>query len=446
MGGLSLKAERPMRDFPELDDGPEAGVYNPSAAIVDAIKRSYGFIQFELDGTIVSANDNFLNAVGYRLDEIVGRHHRIFMPPGEADMPGYREFWALIGRGEFVRGSFRRIRKDGTPIWISATYSPLRDRNGVLRGAFKVVVDLTDDKRLHEALSGALAKLSRGDVRQRITEGFTGDNLATRDAFNTTMDRLQRVFAGVSRSCAGLDSLSQGLTGRALELNQRAGSLAASIERSSTSIRSMTDALAAVSGRAGASDEVARRAAARAEAGSQTVEKVIASMRGIADITGEISKITKVIEGFAFQTNLLSINAAVEAARAGDAGKGFAVVAAEVRSLAERSAKASREIGDLIARGETEVSLGVAQVTDAGRSLSEINEAVGEMVDSTARIARDLADQSREIDELRRVLAEMERETGHLTTMAGQNDEAAAAVSSQVAALSGGVRRFLGEG
>jgi methyl-accepting chemotaxis protein len=168
-------------------------------------------------------------------------------------------------------------------------------------------------------------------------------------------------------------------------------------------------------------------------------------MRGIAGITGEISKITKVIEGFAFQTNLLSINAAVEAARAGDAGKGFAVVAAEVRSLAERSAKASREIGELIGRGETEVSLGVAQVSEAGRSLAEINTAVAEMVDSVARIARDLADQSREIEELRRVLGAMERETGHLTTMAGQNGEAAAAVSSQVGALSGGVRRFLGE-
>jgi methyl-accepting chemotaxis protein len=435
-----------MRDFPDLDNSPEVGVYNPNAAIVDAIKRSYGFIQFQLDGTIVAANDNFLNAVGYRMEEIAGRHHRIFMPAGEADTPEYREFWARIGRGEYVRGSFRRIRKDGAPIWISATYSALRDRDGTLRGAFKVVVDLTDDKRLHEALSGALAKLSRGDVRQRITDGFTGDNLATRDAFNTTMDRLQRVFEGVARSCASLDELSQGLTGRARELNQRTGTLAASIEQSSGSIRSMTDALAAVSGRAGASDAVARRAAERAGAGSQTVEKVIASMRGIAGITGEISKITKVIEGFAFQTNLLSINAAVEAARAGDAGKGFAVVAAEVRSLAERSARASREIGELIARSEAEVSIGVAQVSDAGKSLTEINAAVAEMVESVARIARDLADQSREIEEMRRTLAAMERETGHLTTMAGQNGEAAAAVSSQVAALSGGMRRFLGEG
>jgi methyl-accepting chemotaxis protein len=435
-----------MRDFTDPDARSADDVYNPSAAIVEAIKNAYGFIEFELDGTIRRANDNFLNAVGYRNEEVAGRHHRIFMPPGEADTPEYREFWARIGRGEFVQGSFRRIRKDGQAVWISATYSPLRDRGGNLRGAFKVVVNLSEDKRLHEALSEGLAKLSRGDVRQRITENFTGTNLATRDAFNTTMNRLQRVFEGVARSCAGLDELSRGLTGRARELTQRADTLAGSIEQSSTSIRTMTDAIAAVSARAGTSDVVARRAAERAAAGSQTVEKVITSMQGIAGITGEISKITKVIEGFAFQTNLLSINAAVEAARAGDAGKGFAVVATEVRDLAERSAKASRDIGGLISRGEAEVTQGVAQVTEAGKSLGEINAAVSEVVESVAGIARDLAQQSREIDELRRVLGAMERETGHLTTMAGQNGEAASAMSSQVGALSGGIRRFLGDG
>lgn len=435
-----------MRDLPDPEPASESAFYNPSAAIVEAIKLAYGFIEFDLDGTIRQANDNFLDAVGYRLEEIAGRHHRIFMPPGEADTPEYREFWAKIGRGDYVRGNFLRLRKGGVPIWISATYSPLRDRNGDLRGAFKVVVDMTEDKRLHRALSEGLTRLARGDVRQRITEGFTGDNLAARDAFNTTMDRLQRIFEGVARSCAGLDELSKGLTGRALELNERAGSLAGSIERSSGSIRTMTDAIAAVSARAGASDAVARRAAERAEAGSRTVEKVITSMQGIAGITEEISKITKVIEGFAFQTNLLSINAAVEAARAGEAGKGFAVVATEVRDLAERSARASRDIGGLISRGEAEVAQGVAHVTEAGKSLAEINAAVGEMVDSVAGIARDLLQQSREIDELRRVLSAMESETGHLAAMSGRNGEAAGAVSGQVAALGNGVRRFLGEG
>jgi methyl-accepting chemotaxis protein len=432
-----------MRDFPDSGRTHDTATYNPSAAIVEAIKAAYGFIEFELDGTIIRANDAFLKAVGYTQDEIAGRHHRMFMPPGEAETPAYRDFWARIGRGEFVRGSFRRVRKDGAFIWISATYSPVRDMSGNLRGAFKVVVDLTEDKRLHEALSTALARLSKGDLGQRITESFTGDNLATRDAFNTTMDRLQRVFEGVAKSCSGLDQLSTGLTGRAEELSRRADTLAASIEQSSASIRSLTEALSGVSAQAEASDAVARRAAERAAVGEATVEKVVTSMQAIAGITREISKITKVIEGFAFQTNLLSINAAVEAARAGEAGKGFAVVASEVRDLAERSAKASRDIGGLISRGETEVALGVAQVTDAGKALAEINGAVSEMVADVARIARDLAGQTGAIDGILRMLAGMERETQHLTTMADRNGEAAGAMSSQVSTLSNGVRRFL---
>jgi methyl-accepting chemotaxis protein len=438
--------EKQMRDFPGPDMAADGAHFDLNAAIVEAIRATYGFIEFKLDGTIVRANDNFLRVVGYTNDEIAGRHHRIFVPPDEAGSPEYRELWARIGRGEFVRGSFRRLRKDGAPIWISATYTPLRDGVGKLRGAFKVVVDLTEDKRLHEALSTALARVSDGDVTHRITESFTGDNLATRDAFNTTMDRLQKIFGNVVKSCSGLDQVTQGLTGRAQELNQRAGTLHGSIEQSFAAITSLTGALSEVSGRAASSDGVSRHAAERAAAGGETVGKVVASMQAIAEITAEISKITKVIEGFAFQTNLLSINAAVEAARAGDAGKGFAVVAAEVRDLAERSAKASRDIGGLISRGEAEVSLGVTQVTDAGKALAEINGAVSGMVDSVAHIARDLAQQSHAVEEVRQMLGSMERETGHLTTMAEHNGEAAAAMSAQVSTLSRGVRRFLSSG
>lgn len=431
-----------MRDFP-VSETSDTSAYNPSAAIVEAIKAAYGFIEFELDGTIIRANDGFLRAVGYTNEEIAGRHHRIFMPPGEADTPEYRSLWEKIGRGEFVRGSFRRIRKDGETIWISATYSPVRDKSGNLRGAFKVVIDLSEDKRLHEALSHALVKVSEGNLTHRITQSFTGDNLATRDAFNSTIDLLERVFGSVANGCTGLDQLSQGLTQRAQELNQRAETLSSSIEQSSLSIRSLTKAVSEVSVQAASGDAIARTAAQRAAAGEERVEKVITSMQAIAGITSEISKITKVIEGFAFQTNLLSINAAVEAARAGDAGKGFAVVASEVRNLAERSAKASREIGGLISRGEAEVALGVAQVTDAGKALVEINGAVSDMVESVGRISRELSSQGRGIDEVRQVLGAMERETGHLAAMAERNGEAAAQMSSEVSTLSNGVRRFL---
>lgn len=435
-----------MRDLPD-DARPEpSGVFNPNAAIVQAIREHYAFIEFEPDGTIIGANKHFLAAVGYSLEEIAGRHHRIFMPPEEVETPAYREFWNRIGRGESFAGTFRRRRKDGTDIFILASYAPLFDRDGRMRRAFKMAVDVTEEKKLHNALGFSLAELARGNLDCRIPGTFTGDKLVTRDAFNTTLDRLQSVFNGMARGTAGLGQLAGGLTSRAGELNDRAGSLAASIDQSSRAIRSLTTALSDVSEQAAESKGVARAAAERAEVGQQTVAAVITAMKAIETITGEISKITKVIEGFAFQTNLLSINAAVEAARAGEAGKGFAVVATEVRDLSNRSAKASREIADLIKRGETEVARGVAQVGKAGSALDGITAAVSEMVGRVSGIAQELAGQARSVAEVQGALDAMERETGHLTAMAEKNGAAAGELSARIRALDGGISRFLSGG
>jgi methyl-accepting chemotaxis protein len=435
-----------VRDFPETTSDELAGVFQPNAAIVEAIRDSYAFIEFEPDGTIIGANRHFLGAVGYTNEEIAGRHHRIFVPRDEVETPEYGEFWNRIASGQSFSGTFRRIRKDGSEIYIFATYAPLRDRDGKMRRAFKTAIDVTEEKKLHFALSDALARLARGDLDCRILGAFTGEKQVTRDAFNTTLDRLQAVFNGVARGTAGLGQLSGGLTARAGELSERAESLASSIDESSRSIRSLTTALSGVSDQATESTGVARAAAERAEVGQQTVAAVITAMKAIETITGEISKITKVIEGFAFQTNLLSINAAVEAARAGESGKGFAVVATEVRDLSNRSAKASREIADLIKRGETEVASGVAQVGKAGNALDEITAAVSEMVGRVSGIAQELAGQARSVAEVQGALGTMERETGHLAAMAEKNGAAAGELSARIKALDGGINRFLSGG
>jgi len=423
---------------------PGQAVYNPNAAIVEAIKRAYAFIEFELDGTIVGANQHFLDAVGYRLDEIVGRHHRIFMPPEEVDTSDYAEHWRRIGRGEFLQGKFRRVRKDGTPIWISATYAPIHDREGGLRRAFKIAVDLTEEKRMVAALMDGLSAVGSGDFETRIEGGFTGDNARIGEAFNDTVERLRAVFTGFADGAGRLGSVSQGVSSRAGELAQRAESLSAAIEQSGATIRSLADGLGEVAGQARDSETMVRKAAERARSGAETVESAVASMKAIESITADISKITKVIEGFAFQTNLLSINAAVEAARAGEAGKGFAVVASEVRSLAERSAKASQDIAELIARSETEVARGVSQVGAAGAALAEINASVDDTVRSVGNIAEGSARQVSDTEEVRTALGAMERDTSSLASMADANGEAARDLTAQVEALGELVDRFGG--
>lgn len=431
-----------MRDLPDTQSGPAAPVFNPNAAIVQSIKSTYAFIEFEPDGTIIGANKLFLDAVGYTNDEIAGRHHRIFMPPGEAETAEYRDFWARIGRGEAMRGTFMRVRKDGSPIWISATYSPIFDREGNMRRAFKTAIDLSEEKRFHHALTSSLQRLADGDVTQGISASFSGDHKETVDAFNQTVERLRRLFGGIADGTADLNGLAAGLTESAGELRQRTDSLAASIGRSSASVRSLTSGLQEIAKTAQESESVARRTADGARAGGETVGSAVASMKAIEAITAEISKITKIIEGFAFQTNLLSINAAVEAARAGDAGKGFGVVAGAVRELADQSAKASREIAGLIARSTDEVALGVAQVEKAGKALEEVTAFVAEMVESSAVTAQALSEQSRHTEEVDSSLAAMERETDHLTRMAGGNGAAASNISLKLVALDSELAAF----
>ncbi|MEM1431532.1 MAG: methyl-accepting chemotaxis protein [Pseudomonadota bacterium] len=434
-----------MRDFTaegHSQAAEEPAVYNENAAIVQSIRSSYAFIEFTPDGTILRANDHFLNAVGYTLDEIVGKHHSIFMPPDEVNTPEYREHWSRVGRGEFLRGSFKRLRKDGTPIWIAATYSPLHDKAGNLKGAFKIAIDLTEDKVMSTALTAGLQGLSNGDLGARITGEFSGDNRRIVEAFNQTMDRLSEVVSGFFDGADRLGNVTGGLSSRAGELTQRAESLSSAIEQSGATIRSLAEALGGLAEDARKSESMVRMAADRSRSGAKTVEGAVTSMKAIESITADISKITKVIEGFAFQTNLLSINAAVEAARAGEAGKGFAVVATEVRSLAERSAKASQDIAELISRSEAEVAKGVTQVGAAGEALEEINTAVDDTVRSVGQIAEGTSNQVIGTKEVTAALAAMERDTAHLAAMADANGGAAADLATQVDGLRGLIQAY----
>ena len=119
-------------------------------AKLDAIDRSQAIIEFELDGTIRTANHNFLSVLGYSLDEVQGKHHSLFVEPAYRDSADYKEFWARLGRGEFQAAEYKRITKDGRAVWIQASYNPILDRNGKPTGVIKIASDVTQQK-LHSA-------------------------------------------------------------------------------------------------------------------------------------------------------------------------------------------------------------------------------------------------------------------------------------------------------
>lgn len=164
---------------------------------IDAINKSQAVIHFELDGTIITANDNFLNALGYSLDEIQGKHHRMFVDPEEVSHPEYKQFWASLGSGEFQAGDFKRITKSGDEIWISASYNPIFDAHGKPYKVVKFATDITEQKKasiLASAVEGSGTAMMMVDKNRVITSV----NSATVKMVQKHLSTFQQVYPGFS--------------------------------------------------------------------------------------------------------------------------------------------------------------------------------------------------------------------------------------------------------
>ena len=273
------------------------------AGQIAAIAKSQAVIEFNMDGSIITANDNFLHALGYSLAEIKGHHHSMFVDAAERDSADYREFWAKLNRGEYHSGEFKRIAKGGREVWIQATYNPILDLNGK---PFKVVKFAADTTKQ------VIARLQGEKVR----------------------GMMDQVAAGAEELNASVREISEAMT------------------------KSKDTAATAVS-RVENADQQAQRLSEAAE-----------SMRSIVQLIGDITG----------QINLLALNATIESARAGEAGRGFAVVASEVKNLANQAKQATDKI-------ELEIGNLNGISGDVVGALSSIKKAiqdVSEYVNSTA--------------------------------------------------------------
>ena len=297
---------------------------------VNAIQRSQAVIEFNLDGTIITANENFLSVMGYRLDEIQGKHHSMFAESGYKDSAEYREFWAALNRGEFKASQYKRIGKNGKEVFIEASYNPILDPNGK---PFKVVKFATDlSKRKAENL--------------KLAADFEANVKALVDT--------------VSAAATELQSTAQSLSDGSNSTNQRAITGAAATEELSASIGEISRQLSSTMG-------VINEAVGEAE-------KSHAHMNALVELGNKIGAITNMITDIAEQTNLLALNATIEAARAGDAGKGFAVVASEVKALAGQTAKATGEISKQIGEIQTSSQSSAQSVKQIATFVGKINE------------------------------------------------------------------------
>jgi methyl-accepting chemotaxis protein len=406
-----------------------------SAAKINAISRAQATIEFNTDGTIIGANENFLSTLGYGLSEIVGRHHRMFVDEAYAASADYARFWERLLSGEFVAGEFTRIGKGGRNVFIQASYNPVFDDTGRVIKVVKFATDVTQRVENVERLASCLTNMADGDLSQTIDAPFIASLEKLRVDFNIASAKLREAMATVADNARAIASSSNEVRVAADDLAQRTERQAASVEETAAALEEITTTVKDSSKRAEESGALVNRAKADAERSGEIVREAIKAMDSIDNSSREISNIIGVIDEIAFQTNLLALNAGVEAARAGEAGKGFAVVAQEVRELAQRSAGAAKEIKALITTSGNHVASGVELVSKAGTALQEIGGQVHQINSDILAIIDASREQSLALGNINHAINEVDQGTQQNAAMVEQQTAASRSLAHESQAL-----------
>lgn len=374
---------------------------NHANDVFDAINKSMAIIEFDVTGKIISVNENFCRQLQYSQSEIVGQHHRMFCDAAYASSEDYAAFWKRLGSGEFVSGDFLRFRKDKTPIWIQASYSPIKDKNGKVLSVIKLATDSTERVIATDRLRKVLINLAELDLTETIVTPLPGVYEKLGVAINSAMEKLRAIIAevvSISQIVSEDSGSLQTMTGRSAEQVQHQ---AVATEKTAVALNNLTIAVKQTAAEGEAARSLVDKVLTVTGASEGVMSSALSTMSKIEASSNGVSKIVGLIDDIAFQTNLLALNAGVEAARAGETGRGFAVVASEVRALAQRSAAAAKEIKQLISQSSEEVSQGVELVERANGALAEIAQevrAVQNLIDKISSLNTSQATSLADID------------------------------------------------
>jgi len=376
---------------------------------IDEINRSQAVIEFTNEGICLTANENFCSAIGYRLEEIKGKHHSFFVEPSYRDSSEYKQFWRDLNDGKFQTAEFKRVGRGGKEVWLQATYNPMFDVNGRVHRVVKFASDIT------------ARKVAEGNLKTTIQT--VSDNA---QALSSASEELTAVSQQMSSNSEETAAQANVVAAASEQVSKNVATVAASAEEMSASVREIAK-------NANDAAKVATEAVKVADDTNKTVAK-------LGESSIEIGKVIKVITSIAQQTNLLALNATIEAARAGEAGKGFAVVANEVKELAKQTAAATEDISGKIEAIQSDTKGAVVAIDRIGKIINQINDiqntiasAVEEQTATTNEIARNAGEAAKGSTEISRNITNVS-EAAKNTTEGANNTLSAATELSKLAA------------
>ena len=442
------------------------GKTEEEAGRLSAMDENFAIISFKPDGTILHANDNFLSALGYRLDEVVGKHHRMFCNSSYTNSRAYGEFWNDLANGKSQIDEFERFRKDGGSVWIQASYTPVKDKNGKVTRVVKFAQDITDAKRVITAVKKSIDLAKTGVMKQTITEStknegiedlknginelyqivtskVDGDLNKISDALSSfqKLNFTKRINGDLGEVAVGLNNLAEIINSMLVEnksngltldessnvllknvdkLNVSSNEAAASLEETAAALEEITSNIRNATNNIAKMANLSNNVTISASAGEKLANKTTVAMDEINTQVNLITEAISVIDQIAFQTNILSLNAAVEAATAGEAGKGFAVVAQEVRNLASRSAEAAKEIKHIVENAKNKADEGKEIASHMISGYKELNENIQQTINLIADIEMSSKEQLTGIEQINDAVNSLDQQTQQNAQIASQ--------------------------